>query len=87
MKNLHDKGYINENDFSSSVTGLRQDLYAGKVAILPSNVSMIAFVKDEKPADEMGFIGYQTRHRGSAECRWRRAITVTLRPIFRCTDS
>jgi len=67
VKNLYDRGYVNDDDFSSSVTELRQDLYAGKLAMLPSNVSILAFVKDEKPADEIGFIGYPTKTPGQ---RW-----------------
>lgn len=67
VKNLYDKGYINEDDFSSSVTELRQDLYAGKIAMLPSNVSILALARDEKPADEIGFIGYPTKTPGQ---RW-----------------
>ena len=67
VKNLYDKGYINEDDFSSSVTELRQELYAGKIAMMPSNVSIMAFIRDEKPADEIGFIGYPTKTAGQ---RW-----------------
>ena len=67
VKNLYDRGYINADDFSSSVTELRQDLYAGKIAMLPSNVGVLSLVKDENPTDEIGFIGYPTKTPGQ---RW-----------------
>lgn len=67
VKNLYDRGYVNAGDFSSSVTELRQDLYAGRIAMLPSNVSILSFAKDEKPADAIGFIGYPTKTAGQ---RW-----------------
>lgn len=67
VKNLYDRGFVTGDDFSSSVTELRQDLYAGRIAMLPSNVGILSLVRDEKPTDEIGFFGYPTKTPGQ---RW-----------------
>lgn len=75
VKNLYDRGYITEDDYSSSATELRQELYAGKVAMMPSNVSIYTFVRDEKPTDEIGFIGYPTKTSGQ---HWMQMVPGNL---------
>lgn len=75
VRDLYDRGYINADDFSSSVTELRQDLYAGKIAMLPSSVNILAFAREEKPADEIGYIGYPTRTSGQ---RWMQMTPGSL---------
>ncbi len=78
VKNLYDRGFITADDFSSSATELRQDLYAGKVAMMPSNVSILTFARDEKPADEIGFIGYPVKTAGQ---RWMQMAPGNLTSV------
>lgn len=72
LKNLYDKGIITDDDFSSSVTSNRQDLYAGKIAMMPVNSDIFSFVREENPDAEIGFIGYPTRTDGA---RWMQMCT------------
>ncbi|MDD3490341.1 MAG: extracellular solute-binding protein [Paludibacter sp.] len=60
LKNLYDKGIVTADDFTSSATTNRQDLYSGKIAMMPCNLDIIALVETEKPDAEIGFIGFPT---------------------------
>ncbi|MDD2970782.1 MAG: extracellular solute-binding protein [Lachnospiraceae bacterium] len=60
LKNLYDKGIVTVDDFNSSATTNRQDLYRGKIAMMPCNLDIIALVESEKPDAEIGFIGFPT---------------------------
>lgn len=75
VRGLYEKGYVTADDFSSSATELRQDLYAGKVAMMPSNVSIASFVEQEKPAAEIGFIGFPTQTPGA---RWMQMVPGSM---------
>lgn len=66
LKNLYDKGYITADDFSSSATDNRQALYKEQIAMIPNNTDIITFIKDEKPADEIGFMGFPTAAAGKS---------------------
>ncbi len=75
VRGLYEKGYLSESDFSSSATELRQDLYAGSVAMMPTNLSIEAFVEQEKPDSEIGFVGYPT---GTPDQRWMQMVPGDL---------
>jgi raffinose/stachyose/melibiose transport system substrate-binding protein len=60
LKNLYDKGIVTAEDFTSSATTNRHDLYSGKIAMMPCNLDIIALVESEKPDAEIGFIGFPT---------------------------
>ncbi|MDD3279771.1 MAG: extracellular solute-binding protein [Lachnospiraceae bacterium] len=60
LKSLYDKGIVTVDDFNSSATTNRQDLYSGKIAMMPCNLDIIALVESEKPDAEIGFIGFPT---------------------------
>ncbi|MDD4850712.1 MAG: extracellular solute-binding protein [Gemmiger sp.] len=64
LKNLYDKGIVTAADFTSSATTNRQDLYQGKIAMMPCNLDIIALVESEKPEAEIGFIGFPTAEPG-----------------------
>ncbi|MDD3361351.1 MAG: extracellular solute-binding protein [Hespellia sp.] len=60
LKNLYDKGIVTADDFTSSATTNRKDLYSGKIAMMPCNLDIVALVESEKPDAEIGFIGFPT---------------------------
>lgn len=60
LTNLYDKGIVTADDFTSSATTNRQDLYDGKIAMMPCNLDIIELVESEKPNAEIGFIGFPT---------------------------
>ncbi len=60
LTNLYDKGIVTEDDFNSSATTNRKDLYDGKIAMMPCNLDIIELVESEKPDAEIGFIGFPT---------------------------
>ncbi|MDD3337611.1 MAG: extracellular solute-binding protein [Lachnospiraceae bacterium] len=60
LKKLYDKGIVTADDFYSSATTNRKDLYSGKIAMMPCNLDIIALVESEKPDAEIGFIGFPT---------------------------
>ena len=75
MKDLYDRGYVTDDDFGASATELRQDLYAGKIAMVPTNMAIASFVESEKPASEIGFIGFPTNTPGE---RWMQMVPGNL---------
>ncbi len=64
LKGLADKGYITDDDFHSSATDVRHQLYNEEIAMMPSNMDIMAFTESEKPADEIDLMGYPTRTKG-----------------------
>ncbi|MDD4370038.1 MAG: extracellular solute-binding protein [Anaerostipes sp.] len=60
LKNLYKKGIVTADDFNSSATTNRQDLYDGKIAMMPCNLDIIELVESEKPNAKIGFIGFPT---------------------------
>lgn len=60
LKELYERGIIQEEDFSSSLTQNRYALYDGKIAMLPGNLDMYTLYEEEKPDCEIDFIGYFT---------------------------
>ncbi len=60
IKNLYDKGYITADDFHSSATEERHNLYDGKNAMIPSNINVYMNIKDDNPAAEIDFMGFPT---------------------------
>lgn len=75
VKGLYDRGYITVDDFSSSATELRQNLYAGKVAMMPTNMTIASFAEEEKPDAEIGFIGFPTETAGE---RWMQMVPGSM---------
>ncbi|MDD3186548.1 MAG: extracellular solute-binding protein [Anaerostipes sp.] len=60
LKKLYDKGIVTEDDFSSSATTTRHDLYNGTIAMMPCHLDIVALAESEKPEAEIGFIGFPT---------------------------
>ncbi|MDD2980316.1 MAG: extracellular solute-binding protein [Hespellia sp.] len=60
LKNLYEKGIVTADDFTSSATTNRKDLYSGKIAMMSCNLDIVALVESEKPDAEIGFIGFPT---------------------------
>ncbi|MDD3745758.1 MAG: extracellular solute-binding protein [Anaerostipes sp.] len=60
LKKLYDKGIVTEDDFSSSATTTRHDLYNGTIAMMPCHLDIVALAESEKPESEIGFIGFPT---------------------------
>ncbi|MEO2484139.1 ABC transporter substrate-binding protein, partial [Eggerthella lenta] len=60
LKQLYDRGIVVESDFTSSLTQNRQAMYAGEIAMIPSDLSMYSLYEQEKPGCEIDFIGFPT---------------------------
>ena len=60
LKQLYDRGIVVESDFTSSLTQIRQIMYAGEIAMIPGDLSMYSLYEQEKPDCEIDFIGFPT---------------------------
>lgn len=74
MRTLYDKGIITGDDFSSSATEARHDLYEGKNAMIVTNLDILTLYNEEKPDCELDYIGFPTKTKGE---RWLHMIPGT----------
>lgn len=74
LRTLYEKGIVTADDFSSSATEVRHSLYEGDIAMMTTNLDILALYNEEKPDCELDFIGFPTKTQGE---RWMRMVPGT----------
>ena len=67
LRAMMERDIIREEDFTASVTKVREGLYGGQVAMIPYSLDFIGFYEKEKPDCEIGFFAFPTDTPGE---RW-----------------